>query len=155
MYDDRWTNNMFAVTDEQLAKATVENLTSEHERLSEVYSQICKYTSEITRTYQLEQIPLPPKPKGPAHTTKELMSVYHEQVKEWNLICKPIQEENSIRYTEYYKMLHSMVLAKFKEMNVSDEDMKSMCYDGSSKSWPIYNIDKFFSYEELELKTFC
>jgi len=151
-YNDAWETNLFAVSDEETAKSEVTGLSESHERLSEIYNQVNSYIYSFPHRSH-NQIELPPKPKGPAVSTKELMKAYREQIEEWNKLCGPIIAENARLYHEYNLDMHQKVLNKLKEFDLSEEDYEALHFQRENKTrWYIsYNTDKSFTYEELIL----
>lgn len=151
-YDDAWETNLFAVSDEETAKAEVTRLEENHKRLSEVYTAV--NTVMTSSSCSVDKIKLPPKPRGPAVSSKESMATYQEQVAEWKKICKPIQEENDRTDREWVLGMHMKVQDKLNEFDLSKEDYKTLGFNSENKTrWYVYyNTDKYFTYQEIVLR---
>lgn len=156
-YDDAWEHNLFAVCDEEQAKAEVQRLKDDHAFLTGVMEVLTPMVQEAyaqVRAFVRE--PTPPEPKGPANGKKEDNTAARRAREEWRLACQPIWERNQNAINKITSDGAQAVLAKAHELGCTDEHIEALGFyrhgDDVGITMPRFDTDVSHDYEELELR---
>ena len=110
------------------------------------------FTKENAHRFTHE--PTPDYPKGPAKPTKETRAEYAEAVKKWTEETQPISLRNQARSVELNEVTAKATKEFAKTLGANEDDMNAMGLGDNTgyHTYPSFDRDTHYSYEELELK---